>query len=370
MGFIKKIITKLFCRFIGYYNGAFYDYVLENGKLLLQKSTNNGVGKLLIVTSANTFDYREESFPINDRKALKNLLKLKTQVNERAFIYSISDTGSKVGFWKLNDAVNITSAFIPETLLLSLGLPAGKVLELEESKEACNVYIALQNDEVKSSFKGGLINNVERFAISHGITVSAEEKISFSDKASMIFSAFRKLRAPHIVAFKPQIKKLNPMYVSWGIALPIMTVLSLYILLSSAYLNIKSNHLEQVSQEQRNQIGGLLEVQQKLDENLDKIKFLKSFIDEQPNIVNVWPVIAPLYNDIKIDSFQVKGGRIILRAEAESATKVLEELNESPFVQDAKFDSNISNTRRGERFTLSFKVNAETILNTEGTGNE
>lgn len=354
--FIKNWLIKLFCSYVQYYNGKLYCFdITEEHKVKLTPSSEQE-SKILLV-SPFFINYSEHRFPIKSRKEVKKLLSLKQTENSTFVINAYGEHDTLVGEWGFSSLLPKAWCYIPESLLLAAGLEVEQIIEVEQGQGHKNYYLGRTAAGIKMNQKTAIINSVERFLVASGALGSFVGVVSWKEKPTYLLNnALSKLFSSGVLAFSPKLRSIPYTEFCYKLFIPIILIFIMYMSISTVYL--KSNNISLANQleTQQKEVSSLLDIQTQLDSQSIRYKQLAKLIQEQRNLDLLWPAMSPMFSILDIDSISLKGDRIQLRAQGESATKTLEQFLDSPYLSDAKFDSTVSNNRRGERFAISFKL--------------
>lgn len=348
---LTRFKDRIYNKAIAYYNGELYQHTQAGWQQNAEKSQL----KVLIV-SPSFYTQTVKKYPVTDKRELKKLLKLQQTPNQFYLIKSQDDQSIHVIHWQFDEQLPKAWLYLPESLLLAQHTQPDHVLEVQENKHSC-YFFANQQHTLFLAQKSPLMNNVERFAISTGIQCEHSQYLSFEQKLGVVKQAISKLKPKHWLAFMPQPQQLDWWPIAFKSVIPATVVVILYSIISSAYLYTMNLHYNNQLNDQRSNLSQLLDLQQGIDNRQEAINQLQAFLVDKPYYLPLWLELAPLFEQVDLDSIRINNGRIMLRGEAKQATAIMEMLSNSANVKDAKFDSPVSKSRRGERFNMSFTFN-------------
>ncbi|WP_462146562.1 PilN domain-containing protein [Pseudoalteromonas gelatinilytica] len=365
--------NKIQSKVLSYYNGELYCKKQQDWKV----SKDEHSLKILIV-SPSFYTQTEKKYPIRDRKELSKLLKLQQSDGQLSLIHSNDEHSTYVTQWKFDKCLPKAWLYLPESFLIAHYCEPGQILEIEESEKNTYYFTNFEHGFL-SAKKSNLVNSVERFAVSSGVQCKESLHLSFADKLNIIQQSITKIKPKHWLVFSSNFKELN----WWSLAIkaicPAISLVVVYIFISSIYLYGLNTYYSKNLEEKGSNINRLLWLQQELEQKQDNIAKLQEFLIDKPNFLSLWLELVPLFEYVDIDSIRINNARIMFRGQAKQATQIMELLSKSPNVADVKFDSPVSKVRNEERFNISFTLKNHLVLedkvsnltkNDEGQSNE
>jgi len=350
-----SLYLNLLTRFGGYFDGQLYRFVAENGVLKLTESVNNDCIKILVISS-DYYNERAESFPVDNTKELKSLLKLHLEKNDFHLVQSSSEGHSKINVWRFTENLPKALFYLPESLLFAqLSLPREVVSVLGENKEQ---YVTQLDGVVYSANKQGVISSPENFAISAGCAVDVVHTLSFENKANAIFQGLKKLPLVKVLPFFKTNEEQSRQKLLKGIGLPLVFVTLMYLVLSSSYILFKSLMIKNKLVSYDEHIVLLLNSKSDLDNNALRLAQLNNYWQTRQSKAHIWAVVAPLFEFANIRSINIQNGTVVIRGSTNktSATKLLEGIARDKNVVEAKFDTPVRKSRNVENFIISFQL--------------
>lgn len=356
----SKIVLSILQRFAGYYDGNLYRFVLENNNLILAPSDSDFTPTLLIV-SPNYYQEQQISFPIDDKKELKKLLKLQLADNEVPLIQKQEEGKSEVNTWIFEKSVPEALIRVPESLLIGSHCENGDVFRVTDSENQAT-FITRFDGLIYSSAVKGMISNTERFAMSTGLSLEKNILIEYGEKAVAIANALSVSLLGDFLSFikKPKTEDAKSLLIQ--AVTPILSVITIYLLVSSAYISIKLSSAENKLAQQAQQVTELLEIQNSLIDDQDKYQQLTKFLNNRTNVSGLWVVIAPIFKTATIKNITIQDDKFLIRGQTKSATLLLDTLTNNPNVLTAKFETPVRKNRNIEQFNLSFKLKKTLVI--------
>jgi len=377
---ISTVLKKIICSYVGYYDGSLNCFELNSsGELTLkQVSEQNGVKKFpLLIVARSFYSEQARSYPVENKKDLKKLLKIEFSSSKRAattFFHAWSDskpanekssTQSAVNIWQFNDSVPVAYLTLPESLLLAVTTKANQVLTIDSNKPS---YVARVDQLIHSLNKTAVVNTTQRFAMSAGLAeLLPAQIINAQSLPSVLALGLKELPLPIIASFikLPEIKSRFELIKN--IALPALAVLTLYLASTSGYLTYKKYSLQQQLSAQHEDVSAALAQQVDFDRKSIHYNALHKFTAAQENSIPFWLIMAELFPSAQFTNIRMNKERFVLRGTAIKATSLLESLTNYKQISDAKFDFPVRKNRGKEAFVISFKlINVNEALITNG----
>jgi len=358
---VPMFLKKLLCRYARYYNGQMYDFVLdgENELKLALSPGQRKSNKLLIVARA-FYQEQAKEYPIENKSELKKLLALEFGENIQC-CYHIWDreynNSCKVNIWNFN--VDLPNAFItlPESLLYALSVPNEQSIEVQGTKDNCALYVDRMDNVVHSALATAMINSSQRFAMSVGLTASQKViQVNENNIAQQLAQGIKQVSLPIISSFIKKPKIENRLQLITNIAFPIVTVLSLYLVVSSLYLQVKHSNLQQQLLSHSDGVTAALARQTKVDQEQVRYLALQELLTPMQAKSPLWLVLADLFPQAKFTNVRLENNRFILRGSTEKAIVFLELLSKHSQVSNAKFDFPTRKSRKRDFFVISFTL--------------
>ncbi|CAH9052726.1 hypothetical protein PSECIP111951_00677 [Pseudoalteromonas holothuriae] len=356
----RNWLMQLFSKQVYYFNGQLYQFVTRQGVVLLEPSSEKS--PKIVIVSPKYVTAENEQYPVVNKKELNKILSLKGTANTRYVVVNVNKEGAHVTKYEYKEGIPNTWIKVPETEVLGQFVNEEKVLELEHAESSWHYYLAKSGGQLKYIPKIGLISNLERVKVATGISAKNQEFVSWADKAQLLKAGLFCFNEYKLVPFLPQRVDVDWQKLLISVLAPSVGVAFIYMGVVSAGLLFQQHYLQTQTASYSENLGNLLDLQTEFDNNATRYEQLRQFVTELSPTIGLWEVMAPLYESLDIDSITLKGEQFVLRAQADSATDTLEKFRQLPQVDNAKFDSPISNVRYGERFSISFTLKDATSV--------
>jgi hypothetical protein len=224
---------------------------------------------------------------------------------------------------------------------------------------AGKIFCSNISNKVKSSYAKGIVNNVETYKMSVGLSNDIEtlavEKPNFP---SFLLSKLFKtplVNLTKIASF--DIKTwCNPIHfhlLYWG---PLVTTLCFYLLLNG-YFYFKTNNLEQKIGEGGQQISEIISQKRELDVNSSLLNTLSNEFNHQNFTHNHWQVVDKLLMaGMKITGINFKENKLTIRGTADKASDVLQEISNYEQISSSEFQGPVRKSRGQDSFILNLQL--------------
>lgn len=346
---------------IGYFDGNLYKLTLVNGKPSWQPASQQQFKPWILIAGRAYYEEQAKAYPIDNRREVNKLVSLELEQREgdSAFItFPPSDGKVSVNNWHFSPLLPQARIRVPESALLAWDAPMLAALTFQCQNQ---VLFAVNTPKgVVSSLRGGLIQDIDSFAIASGIALTpTSETETDSDKshAENILDSLFKLLLRYPTAFVHSGSAQGDWQTSlnrllFGAALGG----ALYLSVSSGYLMFSEHRITSQLEQQREVVNQSLMVQNQYHQLLSELESQRSFIASQQSTTPFWLVIEPLMQHARFRSLKYRNGRYQINGETDKATDLIDMLNRSPMVKDAKFDTQIRKSRKKEVFLISFLI--------------
>lgn len=350
---------------IGYFDGELHRLSLSGSEFAWQPVQDNQTftPNILVVGRA-FYDESCQSYPIDNRKEVGKLLRLEleTQTGRSAAItYPAHEGKVSSNSWRFSDDVPNAKQIVPESVLLAWGLPS--LVAKTVTTDNTELYFVRTVNGLVSSIKGGLISDINSFAVASGISLASvhhtQAESPADGHAQQIAHALPKLFAHYPTAFTSrqpldQDRQLNLLRLGVGAACGFVA----YLAISSAYLSVTHYQLTEQIDAQRQSVNLSLDAQTRFNQINQQLKTVNQFIRSQQSArTPLWQVIEPLMQQAQIKVIRYRNDKYTLSGETQQATQLLELLSQSDLVSDAKFDRPVRQSRNSEVFSISFSIN-------------
>lgn len=347
---------------VGYFNQKLYTLKVNNaGELSWHESSGETVPRCLIVAREH---YQEEqvAYPVESKKEVKNLVLLDQVEQDRALISSFviypSENGkTSVNQWVFDHSVPKAMCIIPESYLLTSGCEPYQAITSYHGQRRS--YFTKTPTGVVSSVQGGLIADINSFAMASGVVLSntlPPVEVTAKEHADVIGAQILPflLKEAHHFIYKDSSQNSGLEKNSVPILLSSLLASAMYLGVSSGYLLWQEQKFDQAVENNRSSVNQAISVQNDFTRLTKELKQQREFIATQSLKTPFWEVVAPLFKQAKFRTLRYRNGRFVINGETNRATDLLDILNDSPLVTDAKFDTGVRKSRKKEVFIISF----------------
>jgi len=369
---LDKIVRKILIKYGGYYNGKLFSFEESSGRLKLSPAVD-GFSPKIIILSALFYDERQLSFPVESHADLKKLLVLQLHEDEVWLQQQIENGQSHVNTWRFDESISGGAIYLPESLLLSTQLDKGQVFHVSESNEVgesqrSSLFVGKVGNLVYSALRSPIISTPEHFAASAGLSLNEIKEVKPDDKATLLANGMNTVLIRDLFKFKRAVGEHHKKSLVKQVCLPIVILLTAYLGITSSYLYLQSSYLESRLTQQMTESGELLSKKQIIDTNRSVLMQLEKVLGNATSTSGAWLVLLPLLNDADINRVSLRDGKVTVVGRSESASSTLNLVANNPNALNARFDTQVRKTRRGENFRLSFELSQNvTILgNSDG----
>lgn len=391
---------RLLCKTVGYYaNGIMHSFVYSQTEISLVPSEDTFVPQILII-AREYYQEKLATYPIEDKKELAKFLALEFSSQQKKYqVVAQGEGSSQVNVWQFKQELPKAKIIVPESFVLaqSVGeqtLLIQQCLTSRSSENQCpekKLYISLCNQGVVSTLNSSLINTPERFCNSVGLQVVESSVVSTAKELPLALIK-GVINAPigQLLTFSLQQEYKNYKTVIKAVALPVATIFTCYLGLSSGWLYWQHNSLQQKVASQKADISQALSNQDEYVKNQTELMMYNSFLAQQQAKSLVWLTLASIIENVQVRTLRYADGRYIILGRTYDkpendvepitgdekispiykSTDFLEKLIQQDFVVDAKFDSSVRRSRNYESFTVSFLLDTDAVTANNATGSK
>ncbi|CAH1552942.1 hypothetical protein [Vibrio rotiferianus] len=356
---LLKLLTTLG---VGYFNKKLYLLKLDSSGNYSWELPQKGKMPNCVIVSREHYQESHTSYPVETRSEVKNLVALEQAESETNGatihrIYAADNGKTSINSWLFDDVVPNAKLIIPESYFLSADLDFYQPI-ISSFSESLS-YSTRTPNGVVSSLQGGLISDIESFAMASGVMLNQRLpaiRISREQHAEHIASKLIPFLFTDGKYFIYQDKTQNTGLEKNAVTMigSALLIATLYLGLSSGYLLWKEQQLEQVIADNRYKVNNALSVQNRFTELANELALQQAFSSTQSVKTPFWQVVAPLFQHAKFRTLRYRNGRFVINGETSKATELLDIINSSPLVSDAKFDTAVRKSRNKEVFIISF----------------
>lgn len=326
-------------------------------------AAKRAAGKIAIL-SRNCYREQLQWYPITKKSDVVKLVKLQVQNTPSQVLFIVGSCvngKTPVTYFYLNELARGLKAWllIPETSLLGRELSSDSLLSYQ-TVEPCNtVFVSNSVAGTVSALQGGMIQSLEQFALSQGVT--AQHKIHLSAEE-------------HILSLKAQLKHLyqlpltglvNRAALSPGassatlsrFALPGLVVITLYLVLAAQVSEFKADSAKQDLRAATKEANLVLNQYQDINSMIGRYNQLAKNRPQSTQLLDVWKVLAPMYESgVLFSDVQQQQQTVTLRLTADSASQALQLLIKQAGVTKAKFVGSVRRQRNMDAASVQFEL--------------
>lgn len=365
----------------GYLADRLYYFTHKKNTVSLNHNIQSQHRKLhwLILAREHYFETSKE-YPIANKKDLTQALRFEESIAPfdgltLTFIQRLDEQTHKVTFWVVNPQILLTLdtqpwLILPESYLLAKSLTKNQNI-IAIARMTVPIYIAKIGQNITSGVQSVNTPDLETFAIASGSTLEQNnnneiqsEHLETKGHNGNGFSTLlhQCIQSTNIVELKNFIRKPNA--IEWQsypwkkAGVLIVSVLSLYLVLTSTWLAFNEYRIAHQLNEQSKRVNEALAVQKqyRLQEEWSQV-LSQPFNDLKP-YWNTWHVVLNIVEmGAEIKSVHYKQGEITIQGKAKKgakATDILVKLNALNVIESPRFTSPVRNSRGQEEFTISF----------------
>lgn len=363
-----KYLYRFFLGQVVYADKVLFSIALDDQSIDFNKNTiwhecQYSTAKIAILSRAC---YREQLqwYPITKKTDVLNLVRLQSVSTNCLVLHVIGNVvngKTPVTYYYLDNLPDGMQPwlFLPETLLLAQQLKQGELLSYPSVDNSRTLFVANAIGGVVSAFKGGMIQSSLQFALSQGLSLSQDRVLSGLDmRAVLLAQLYKFYQLPliglvnrHSFDSQTTLKKLATM------ALPAVLAVTLYLMVTEKVASIMVDSNASQLAQARAEANNILKQRQDILDMSARFQLLDKYLPENGQLLKLWQVLAPLYKaEVTFQTVQTIQGKVVLRIETDSASKVLGLLISQPGVSEAQFDSAVRRQGNIDSATISFTL--------------
>lgn len=363
-----KYLYRFFLGQVVYADKVLFSIALDDQSIDFNKNTiwhecQSSTAKIAILSRAC---YREQLqwYPITKKTDVLNLVRLQSVSTNCLVLHVIGNVvngKTPVTYYYLDNLPDGMQPwlFLPETLLLAQQLKQGELLSYPSVDNSRTLFVANAIGGVVSAFKGGMIQSSLQFALSQGLSLSQDRVLSGLDmRAVLLAQLYKFYQLPliglvnrHSFDSQTTLKKLATM------ALPAVLAVTLYLMVTEKVASIMVDSNASQLAQARAEANNILKQRQDILDMSARFQLLDKYLPENGQLLKLWQVLAPLYKaGVTFQTIQTTQGKVVLRIETDSASKVLGLLISQPGVSEAQFDSAVRRQGNIDSATISFTL--------------
>jgi hypothetical protein len=309
----------------------------------------------VIIVAPTNYQERQDNLPLDDTDEVKKLIEHRYADNELAIMQYQSSGKTYLNVWQFDQEIPDSLIRIPESFLLAKSVPENTVLEISSQEDEC-YYLAQFKGLIYSAKQQGMINSVERFSFSTGLTIESSQDLGQQQQINEVMNALSSLTVKEWLLFTKafDLNAFTGRLITY--VTPAILVVAVYLLLSSAYLVIYENYLESDYQAKASQVGELLDIQNTTAADQQRLSQLVQVANQIPSTAGIWKVVTTLIDQAIIKGVNFRDGSFDIIGEAQAATEILRLITEHPDVSSAEFTTPIRKVRGLEVFNIKLQL--------------
>jgi hypothetical protein len=323
-------------------------------------------GKVLIL-SRHCYTEQLQWLPVTRKAEATKLVKFQQSTRDKGSLYVLGpplNGKTPVIWYQLKPKVLQHNAilYLPETLLLASQYNIGDVLIYQSPDHDTDIFISRTHAGAVSAIKGGILQTDAQFMLAQGTTVQRRVPLNANEFSQQLLKGlFSAYQQPLTGLINKAGLQRNSSIKSFGRYIwPLAAGITLYLLSISYW----TEHLQQHSRQQLQQVNSdanqLLQQRENITSMVSRYQQLQQVLPESDNLLQLWQVLAPLYQQgVIVSNVQQRQEQISLSIEASSATEALQLLVRQPGVTKAKVDGNVRRQGDKEQATVSFQLQQE-----------
>jgi len=256
---------------------------------------------------------------------------------------------------ELTKALPDFAVVLPESLALWAQLKQKYDSSITKVESKDYSFFLSFGDIPLSQLESRFCTNQDAFRINNGIP---EDWIFFesADTKLKYFDIFKNLGTRHFFSFFLRQTRLPTKFDRKWIFL-LAGVVSTYFLLVWLYLSVSLDRKQQQLETVMGKASEVLEVANKYEETNQALSLLTERLSDpvKPDIYLQF-LHYLMVKKVELTTFSKTEQNVLLRGEATSATTVLMEIKELPYVIDAVFDSPVSRDNEKDRFVIRVRL--------------
>lgn len=325
---------------------------------------------VLLILAKACYQEKIESFPIKSANELKQLLELQRPtggltryfigpfVNNQRLVYKIFIDP------KHADLIERSKCIMPETMLLTQLAPPGLTC-IYMNKQGVNgqaptLWYLRGPQQRLSVLQGGIIQHEDAARAFLGVSkTSPRQQWGFPEYLTILSKEWWRLPLQWwLVGRTAAVQQAR---LPWSKLVGAAAVMSLlYAFVSFSYLHVVNASRVTQIQNISSDVTQRLALREGYERNLSKLAALREAGQIEQQQLHAWNIIAFLQiNDISANQISANNEYLEFSAEAQSATGVVEQLNNLSGVERIEFISPVRRGRSGELFRLRIDLAAD-----------
>jgi len=350
---LYQLYVQILKKYVGYFDGEYYTFNYEGGEIVLKPVEQAEYRRLITIVSRKHYQESSEVIPVIGRAEINKALALKKDSGSLAF-YQIRQTdnhNSYVNYWKYTKADLKGTILLPETLLLGSKDLNKNVIHVKQHNKS--IYVTEFNKQIFSAQKSLILSSSKQFLMSIGAPPKSELVVE-TEYPTVLASGLRKSFFSAVFTFMPSISFTRIFEVLKPSFLLISGALSLYLLISSGYLLVKSQLLERDIESLSSTANTAIANRNSFEQKNKQLAVFNERLAAINSVSKFWLAIEATFSLARYSNIRFIDGRFVLRGKTEKATQIIDMLTTSSYVKDVKFDNPVRKQRNEESFVISF----------------
>ncbi|QYK00282.1 hypothetical protein [Shewanella psychrotolerans] len=322
------------------------------------------------ILSRNCYREQLQWYPIVKKSDVLKLVKLQVQGSPSQVLFIVGSTvngKTPVTYYYLNELTRGLKAWllVPETSLLGNELSPDRLLSYQTVDPRNTVFVSNSVAGIVSATQGGMIQTLEQFALSQGVTAQYQVNLSAEE---------------HILSLKTQLKHLYQLPLTGLVnrsaltfdastaalfrlaALPGIVIITLYLVLAVQVSEYKADSAKQELRVATKEANLVLNQYQEINEMIGRYGRLGENSPQSTQLLNVWKVLAPMYElGVIFSDVTQQQQTVTLRFTADSASRALQLLIKQGGVTNAKFVGSVRRQSNMDAATVQFELSANKL---------
>lgn len=363
-------MTNLFSRFINLVKQLLLRQVAYLDQQQYKLSTTEGLVPVvstksrILIISRHCYTEQIQWLPVTRKAEATKLVKFQQGSRDTGCFYVLGQplNGKTPVIWyQLKPEAIQQNAFLylPETLLLINGYAVGEAITYQSPDHASEIFVSRSHAGSVSAVKGGVIQTASQFMLAQGSTLARNVTINTQQLSQALLNGlFNAHQLPLAGLINKAAWQRNAGIKSLGRYIwPLAAGITLYLFAIGYW----TTHLQQSSryqlQQANTQANQLLQQREAISNMISRYQKLQQVLPESNNLLQLWQVLAPLYQQgVIINNVQQRQNQISLSIEAQSATEALQLLVKQLGVVNAKVEGNVRRQGNKDLATVSFQL--------------
>ncbi|WP_394146920.1 hypothetical protein [Shewanella atlantica] len=316
------------------------------------------------ILSRNCYREQLQWYPIAKKSDVVKLVKLQVQNSPSQVLFIIGETvngKTPVTYYYLNELTHGLKAWLllPETSLLGHELSSDTLLSYQTVAPCNTVFVSNSVAGTVSALQGGMIQNLQQFALSQGVTAQHKVHLSVAEHISSLQTQLKQLyKLPLTGLFNRSSLSFDASSATLSrFALPGLVVATLYLVLAAQLSEYKADSAKQELRAATKEANLVLNQYQDINSMIARYNQLKENRPQSTQLLDVWKVLAPMYESgVIFSDVQQQQQSVTLRLTADSASQALQLLIKQEGVTNAKFVGSVRRQRDMDAATVQFDL--------------